>query len=257
MRSRQLVCLGLFFVFSSAIAFQDLARGATEEPTTAVQRRKVGWLDQHKKLVERVKKGNVDLIFIGDSITEAWNDAASEGGWPGSPREMWQKYYGKRNAVNLGLSGDQTQHILWRLEHGEIDGIAPKLAVILIGTNNVKPARHAPEAIAAGIAKIVRTLRQKTPETKVLVMAVFPRNKEKTDPLRKEINEVNERIAKLDDGKMVFYRDIGEKFLDKDGTLREELLFDYVHLTAKGFDVWAEAIEPDVVKLMGETVEKK
>jgi lysophospholipase L1-like esterase len=254
MRSRRPVRCGVFLALSLAILSSAFALGANEDPTVPVQRRKAGWLEQHRKIVETIKaqQGNVDLIFIGDSITEAWADAKSEGGWPGSPREMWKKYYGARNAVNLGISGDQTQHVLWRLDHGEIDGIAPKLAVVLIGTNNTNDMRRYQAAdIAAGVEKVVGKLRAKLPNTKILVMGIFPRNKEKTAPVRETIAKINAKIAKLDDGKTVFYRDIGEKFLDANGAIVEELMFDYLHLTAKGFQVWAEAIEPDVVKLLG------
>ncbi|MCC6127172.1 MAG: GDSL family lipase [Pirellulales bacterium] len=256
MLSRRPVRCGAFWAFSLAILSPLFALEANEDPTVPVQRRKAGWLEQHRKIVETVKnkKGKVDLIFIGDSITEAWADEKSEGGWPGSPREMWKKYYGTRNAANLGVSGDQTQHVLGRLDHGEIDGIAPKLAVVLIGTNNTNDMRRyqVPD-IAAGVEKVVEKLRAKLPHAKILLMGIFPRKKDKTDPVRETIAKINGRIAKLDDGKTVFYRDIGEKFLDKDGAIIEELMFDCLHLTAKGFQVWAEAIEPDVVKLMGET----
>ena len=113
----------------------------------------------------RVKQGNVDLIFIGDSITHGWEEAG---------KDVWQKFYGKRNAVNLGIGGDQTQHVLWRLDHGNIDGISPKLAVIMIGTNNAGSGQQ-PEQIAEGIKAIVEQLRAKLPETKILLLAIFPR----------------------------------------------------------------------------------
>jgi lysophospholipase L1-like esterase len=209
-----------------------------------------GWVKRHRQFVEKVKSGKVDLVFIGDSITQGWGDKKSRAGWPGSPLEVWRKYYGTRNAVNLGIGGDRTQHVLWRLENGEIDGIAPKLAVVMIGTNNV--GRNAWEDVAAGVEKIAATLRAKLPNTKILLLGIFPRAKEKIDDARAKIAKINARIAKLDDGEHIIYRDIGAKFLDADGNLPDELLYDHLHLTAKGYELWAEAIEPDVAKLMAE-----
>jgi lysophospholipase L1-like esterase len=136
------------------------------------------------------------------------------------------------------------------LENGEIDGIAPKLAVVMIGTNNV--GRNAWEDVAAGVEKIAATLRAKLPNTKILLLGIFPRAKEKIDDARAKIAKINARIAKLDDGEHIIYRDIGAKFLDADGNLPDELLYDHLHLTAKGYELWAEAIEPDVAKLMAE-----
>ncbi len=119
---------------------------------------------------DRVKKGNVDLLFIGDSITHFWETAAPAGG-----AEVWKKYYAKRNAVDLGIAGDGTGQVLWRLRNGNIDGISPKLAVLMIGTNN--SWRSSPEDIAAGVKAVVADLRTKLPQTKVLVLAIFPRGR--------------------------------------------------------------------------------
>ena len=123
---------------------------------------------------------------------------------------MWAKYYGKRNAVNLGIGGDRTQHVLWRLDHGNVDGISPKLAVLMIGTNNSNGTDNTAEEIAAGIKAIVKKLRTKLPQTKVLILAVFPRG-EKPNPQREKNAKASEIAAKLADDKMVFFLDIGAK----------------------------------------------
>jgi lysophospholipase L1-like esterase len=235
---------------TAAVAPPAVPRAPSEGPTVPAQGRKKGWLNQHEKLVEKVKQGKADLIFIGDSITKRWEDSASGGGWPGSPQEIWAKYYGRRNAVNLGIGSDRTQHVLWRLEHGEIDGIAPNLAVVLIGTNNTETDSW--EEIAAGIEKIVALLRKKLPQTKILLMGIFPWAKDNVQPAKEEIAKINARIARLNDGESVIIRDIGARFLDKDGTIDKELLFDGVHPTARGYEIWAKAIESDVVNLLGE-----
>ena len=209
--------------------------------TKPVPRNDAWWQDRNKSMNERVKKGNVDLLMIGDSITH---------GWEGSGKEVWKQYYDKRNAVNLGIGGDQTQHVLWRLENGNIAGIQPKLAVLMIGTNNAGCGN--PVEIAAGVKAIVTKLRTSLPQTKVLVLAIFPRGADTQDHLRQVNAKTNEIIAKLADNKDVYFLDIGPKFVDKDGKLPREIMPDLLHPNAKGYGIWAEAIEPVVKKLMDE-----
>jgi beta-glucosidase len=199
------------------------------------------WMKRHESFNERVKQGNVDLLFIGDSITQAWE---------GPGKDVWAKHYGSRNAVNLGIGGDRTQHVLWRLDHGNIDGIKPKLAVLMIGTNN--SGSNTPEQIAEGVAAIVNKLREKLPDTKVLVLGIFPRGADNNDARRQVNAKANEIIAKLADGKMVEYLDIGPKFLGADGTLSKDIMPDLLHLNPQSYQIWADAIEDHVKRLMGE-----
>jgi lysophospholipase L1-like esterase len=201
-----------------------------------------GFLARHNRFNERVKKGNVDLLFIGDSITE---------GWEGAGKDVWAKAYGKRNAVNLGIGGDRTQHVLWRLEHGNIDGISPKAAVLMIGTNNSNGKDHTAEQIAEGIKAIVGTLREKLPKTKVLILAIFPRG-EKPNAQREKNAKASELAGKLADDKNVFYLDIGPKFLQEDGSLSTDIMPDKLHLSPRGYQIWADAIEPKLKELLGE-----
>lgn len=202
------------------------------------------WKQRHEAMNARVKQGNVDMVFIGDSITH---------GWEGNGKDVWAKFYANRNAVNLGISGDQTAHVLWRLDNGNIDGISPKLAVIMIGTNNAGHEPHqAPEEIAKGVKAIVEKLRAKLPQTKVLVLAIFPRGADNNDGIRQINVKANEIISKLADGQNVFFLDIGPKFLAADGTLSKDVMPDLLHLNANSYLTWAEAIEPTVKQLMGE-----
>jgi len=212
---------------------------------TPVPRQDAGWLQRHEAMNARVKQGNVDLLFIGDSITHSWE---------GAGKKVWDKYYGRRNAVNLGIGGDRVEHVLWRLEHGNIDGIAPKLAVLMIGTNNSggRPDSKNAEVIIEGTKMIVERLRAKLPNTKILVLAIFPRGANNEDRLRRAGQKSNEAVSKLADDKTVFYLDINAKFLEADGTLSKDIMPDLLHPNAKGYAIWAEAIEPTVAKLMGE-----
>ncbi|MBW8884201.1 MAG: GDSL family lipase, partial [Planctomycetia bacterium] len=165
-------------------------------------------------------------------------------------KNVWAEYYAKRNAVNLGIGGDRTQHVLWRLDHGNIDGIHPKLAVLMIGTNN--SGTNTSEQIAEGIKAIVEKLRSKLPDTKVLILAIFQRGPDKDDAKRKVNEGANEIVKKLADNKTVYYLDIGPKFLAADGTLSKEVMPDLLHLNEASYRTWAEATEPKVKELMGE-----
>ena len=203
--------------------------------------RSAGWMKRHDSFNQRVAKGKVDLVLIGDSITH---------GWEGSGKNVWEKFYGKRNAVNLGIGGDRTQHVIWRLDNGNVKGISPKAAVVMIGTNN--SGNNSPEEIADGLAAITKQLREKLPKTKVLLLGIFPRGTNKDDG-RRQVNEKSNAIfKKLADGKDVHYLDIGDKFLESDGTLTRKIMPDLLHLSVEGYTIWAESIEPTLKKLMGE-----
>ena len=200
-----------------------------------------GWMKRHQSFNTRVAKGNVDLVFIGDSITQ---------GWEGRGKGVWAKYYGKRNTVNLGIGGDRTQHVIWRLDNGNLKNITPKAAVIMIGTNN--SGSNSSKEIADGVEVIVKQIRTKSPKTQILLLGVFPRGTNNADKRRKVNEGANAIFSKLDDGKHVHYLDIGPKFLKKDGTLTREIMPDLLHLSQKGYTIWAESIEAKLKELLGE-----
>jgi lysophospholipase L1-like esterase len=202
------------------------------------------WMPRHKeKLAERKSRQHIDLIMIGDSIIH---------GWEAGGRKVWDRYYAKRHAMNLGFSGDRTEQVIWRLEHGEIDDISPKLAVVMIGTNNAGHRQDKPEDTAAGVKAIIEQLRKRLPKTKILLLAIFPRGPDANDPLRK-LNEATNRIlAGYADKKHVFYLDINAAFLVDHGELPKSIMPDLLHPNEKGYEIWAKAMEPMVKKLMGE-----
>jgi lysophospholipase L1-like esterase len=206
---------------------------------------------RHKQFLERIEKskGEGDVIFLGDSITHGWEGNA----------KAWKEHFGAFKPVNLGIGGDQTGHVLWRITDGkELEHLDPRVAVIMIGTNNT--GGHSAEQIAGGIQAIVEELKRQKPKMKILVLGVFPRgnrndaDKEtKTTPaekLNKKIPQINALISKLDDGKTVFYKDIGKEFLDKNGGLSGDIMPDYLHLSARGYDIWGKAIKGDIEKLI-------
>jgi beta-glucosidase len=202
------------------------------------------WIERHEAMNRRVKQGNVDLIFVGDSITEDWT---------GIGKKVWEQYYAPRKAVNLGLGGDQTGHTLWRLGHGNLEGISPKLAVVLIGTNNADHDRsQTPEDVAAGIQAILAKLQATNPKIKILLLGIFPRGANGDDPLRQINIKTNAIISQFADQQQVFYLDIGDQFMSDNGTLNQELMPDRLHLNEAGYLTWAKAIDPMVSKLLGE-----
>ena len=191
-------------------------------------------LNRFQEHVDDARKRPIDLLFDGDSITDTWQ--AGDRGLP-----VWKERYGALNAIDFGVSGDRIQNLLWRLDHGELVGLHPKLIVLMIGTNNIGNSK--PEEIAAGIRLAVDTYRKDCPDAHILLLGIFPRSASAADPIRATVKEINGLISKFDDGKNVTYLDIGEKFLTSDGTLSPEIMPDALHPSTKGFQIWADAIQ--------------
>lgn len=187
----------------------------------------------------KARQGKIDLIFIGDSIVQRYE---------GVGKPVWDHYYAPRNALNLGISGDRTQHVIWRLDHGNIDGIAPKLAIVMIGQNN-GGHNTAPE-IAEGVTEVVKRIRTKLPNTKILLLGIFQR-REKPTPERAVLAEANKIISKLADSS-ISYMDINSVYVQPDGTIPATLMPDYEHPSELGFKRWAEAIEAKVAEIMAD-----
>ncbi len=229
----------LFLQIAHPLPAQNTA--AIPEPSTPIT-----WASRWAEKLERVRKGDIDLIFVGDSISQAWDKPEN---YP-----IWSAYYEPRKAVSLGYSGARTENTLWMLENGAVDGIKPKVAVVLIGTNNTDSKRgrlaHTPEQLAEGIVKIVHTLRAKLPETKILLLKIFPRADFPGATQRgSDASDIASAIA---DNKSVFYLDINSIFLKADGAIDPALMPDLLHPNPVGNLRWAEAIEPTLRKLMGE-----
>jgi beta-glucosidase len=223
----------------AALAASGVAVCAQDpETNTAVkpEPREGAWMKMHEEFLGRAAEGGVDLLFLGDSITQGWANRNDRG-----PAKVWDRYYGPRRAANFGIGGDRTQHVLWRLDHGELDGIEPKVVVVMIGTNNMRS--NTPAEVAEGVAAVVKKVREKKPNARVLLLGVFPRGN-KTDSIRERVKAVNERAAKLDDGEHVKYLDIGPRFLEPDGSLSREVMPDLLHLSRKGYRIWADVMEP-------------
>jgi len=193
---------------------------------------------RHEGFVEIAKKGGVDLLFLGDSITD---------GWRGKGKKSYEAHFAPLKAANFGIGGDRTQHVLWRLRNGELEGIQPKAVMLMIGTNN---GGDSADDVAAGITAIVKEIHGKHPAARVLLLGIFPRG-EKPNPGREKNDKVNAIVSKLDDGgKTVTYLDIGEKFLQPDKTISKDIMPDFLHLSEKGYQIWADAIKEPLVELL-------
>jgi beta-glucosidase len=190
--------------------------------------------ERHNGFVETAKNGNFDILFEGDSITDFWQQAGPQGGV-----DVQKKYFGDMKVANFAVSGDTTQGVLWGLQNGEGQGHKPKAVMLMIGTNNTG-GNTGPE-IAEGVGAVVYELRKDFPDAKIMLLAIFPRGAGATDANRIKNEEANKIIAKLHDGKHVFYTSINDKFLNAQGGL---IGFrpDNLHPTAEGYEIWASAV---------------
>jgi lysophospholipase L1-like esterase len=207
------------------------------------------WMQKHDSFVDLAKAGNIDVLFVGDSITDNWRK-------PSVGLTVWNQYYAPLKAANFGISADRTQHVLWRLQNGEGQGFQPKVVVLLIGTNNTGPESRTnptprntvPQAIA-GVKAVVAAVRQDFPNAKILFLAIFPRG-DQDDPQRQQVEQINQQIAALNDNQHVFFLDIGNKFLGPDGNIPRDIMTDKLHPTTKGCEIWAAAMQPTLTKLL-------
>jgi beta-glucosidase len=272
MKSSKLLMIALALIIGTANVVQAApakAAAKPSDPCEPAQKKDTGkFMQKHEEFLKRGKSGPIGVLFLGDSITEGWGKAP----------EVWEKYYKQHDPANFGIGGDRTEHVLWRIANGELDGIHPKVLVLMLGTNNT--GSNDADSIAAADKKIIKEIRTKLPDTKVLVLAVFPRGPRpptvpKAAPGAKPakpaapkpvvsaqamaedaakrmaiINAVNKELAKLDDGKMVRFLDINPKFLGADGKIPMDVMPDQLHPNAKGYQIWAEAMQPLLEEMM-------
>lgn len=244
-----------------AVCLQFNVSAQTNAPATAPEVRKNpaiisvprtgGITNRQSQVLQRAKDapGEYDIEFIGDSITQGWEGASPKGG-----KNIWEEFYGKRKVINFGVSGDRTEHVLWRFEQGQLDGIKAKVAVVMIGTNNSNKNKDGTDAysdseILEGITAIVNEIRRRQPDTKILLLGIFPRAKA-FSPQRGRLLQINQALAKLDDGKNIFYLDFGSELIEKDGSISKDIMPDALHPNEAGYRIWASAIEPKLKELL-------
>ncbi len=210
-----------------------------------------GFMKPHTNFVEVAKNGDIDVLFMGDSITDWWRNPgfgpATNGAVPMGGKAVFEKYFGSLKVANFGIAGDTTQGVLWRLQHGEGEGYKPKAIMLMIGTNNT--GRNSPAEIAMGVADVVFELRKDFPDAKILLLAIFPRSSP-ASKVRGQIEEINQMISALHDNRHVFFMDIGPKFLAADGSIPKDIMSDGLHPTSKGYEIWAEAVHDTLVSYL-------
>jgi lysophospholipase L1-like esterase len=240
--SRLLFPIVVSFAFLTAT--QSYAQGTNQTVNTAIvpvlRTNPTNWVARHDRFVDIAKQGGVGLLFLGDSITDGWRTRGSN---------VWNKAYAPRHAANFGIGGDRTEHVLWRIDHGELDGIKPKVVVLMIGTNNSNS--NSPTEIADAIKLIIGKIHAKTPGSKVLLLGVFPRNRKNDSSAQIEAPKlINPVIARFDDGKTVRYLNINEKFVDPDGQVPADIMPDFLHPNDHGYQLWADAMEPLLAEML-------
>jgi lysophospholipase L1-like esterase len=220
---------------------------------TAVQPapRDAAWLKRHEGFVVEAARGGVDVLFLGDSITDGWRRPGPNGG-----KGVWDREFAPLRAANFGIGGDRTQHVLWRIEHGTLEGLRPRVVVLMIGTNNTgferdgTTARNTPAETVAGVQAILGQLRRRVPEARVLLLAVFPRGEKPDHPQRLQVNEINRGLAPLADGRHVTFLDVGPSFLAADGALPAAVMPDFLHPREEGYTRWAAALQAPLAELL-------
>jgi lysophospholipase L1-like esterase len=235
----------------SIVSLAAFAQTPKQDPgTPAPKHADTTFIPKHERYLARGKSGPIGLLFMGDSITEGWHRAP----------HVWDAYYAKYNAASFGISGNRTQNVLWQIQHGELDGISPKVVVLMIGTNNSLDDSAAD--IAAANRKIVAAIRAKLPNTKVLLLAIFPRGPRPPQevPVAKAeaeankrmdvIDAVNRELMQMDDGRSVRYLNIGNTFLGQDGKIPYSIMPDQLHPTAAGYQLWADAMQKRLDEMM-------
>jgi lysophospholipase L1-like esterase len=208
----------------------------------------------HVQLLEKARKGGIDVYFEGDSITRRWGTSDPQ------YKEFlanWNQNFFGWNAADFGWGGDTIQNILWRLQNGELDGVNPKIVVLLAGTNNVG-AFAAPggdgnkvQDVTRGIHVILETIREKSPEAIVVLMGITPRNDGDNADIVATINKINEGISRYADGKRIRYLNINGKLADHAGRLFDGMTVDRLHLSVQGYQVWADALKPIFTAVLG------
>ncbi|MGV3590651.1 MAG: GDSL-type esterase/lipase family protein [Gammaproteobacteria bacterium] len=201
------------------------------------------FVDKHNANKAVAAAGDIDVLFMGDSITDFWRNP--EGAFAGKP--VFDKYWGNLKVANFGIAGDTTQGVLYRLQNGEGEGFSPKAIMLMIGTNNTR-ANTAAE-IAEGVGAIVLELQKDFPAAKILLLGIFPRSTP-VDPVRAQIAEINTILSRLHDGDKVHYLDIGKVFLDANGNIPLDIMSDGLHPTTKGYELWASAVQEPLAALL-------
>lgn len=233
---KTIFAIGLLLFIVCSLLFLDLMQSTQREARPVNNEM---WKARHNYFKYQAKHMPINILFIGDSITEGWMTT----GWG-----TWSKYYSQLNAANFGIAGDTWENVLWRMTHDELKGVQARVAVLMIGTNDVSKGEDVGE-VASGIGQIISVLRERLPNAKILLLGIFPRDHQANTEYRRKIADINSRIRALADDQKVFFLDIGNRFLDAEGHIPFEIMPDELHLSPKGYEIWADAMNPYLMNL--------
>jgi lysophospholipase L1-like esterase len=229
-----LLCCALLACAVSPPASVQASPRNVEYPWMSLER----WYRMHAEDVGVATRGDVGLLFVGDSITEGW------------PEYLMERYFGRYRPANFGIGGDRTENLLWRLQNGSVGQLQPDVISLLIGVNNFGLRDDAPEDVVLGIEAVVAELRSAFPQARIVLHGVFPYKQYAESPERVKVRQVNQAIAKLADNEHVFFLDIGPRLLEANGDLSPAIMPDFLHLSEAGYQIWADALTPLIAQLM-------
>ncbi len=243
------LCSGIYALI--ALACQPIPTGP---PSTIPTPRKneTWWVERHNQLRQHARSRPIDILFLGDSITQGWHGQGRDP-YEGDGLTIWNQRYAPLRAANFGMGSDRTENLLWRIRHGELGHAKPKLVILLIGTNNLLD--DSPEEVAAGVHAILKDLRQRLPQSRILLLGILPRGIERNpgSDLSKADSRVpaaNRLIRQLADPPRIQYLDLGPAFLNPDGRIPRELMPDFLHLSRQGYATWAKAMHHSIQSIL-------
>jgi lysophospholipase L1-like esterase len=232
--------LPLVLLLLSPLGTESFAQDASAKRTepssiVPVPREDRGGVARQEECVRRARESKpTPVVLVGDSITQRWENEGAA---------IWKAQLEPLGALDLGVGGDRTEHVLWRLAQAPLTRLEPKVIVVLIGTNNLGHSASNAQDTLVGIQKVVATLRAQCPKARILLLDVFPRG-ERFNPMRGDIAQINQALARLDDGANVRFLRIGDRLVEPDGSIRAEIMADFLHLTEAGYRIWADALVP-------------
>jgi lysophospholipase L1-like esterase len=220
-----------------APASSAAAQAAPPSSVVPVARTDEGILARQTECLRRAKESApAPVVFVGDSITQGWESAGAA---------VWKERMAPLGALDLGVSGDRTEHVLWRLKEAPLTRLEPRAIVLLIGTNNLGRGANMAEETLLGVTRVIAMLREQCPKSRILALNIFPRG-ERFNAMRGEIAQINQALSRLDDGEHVRCLRIGDRFVEADGSIRREIMPDFLHLSEAGYRIWADGLVPEL-----------
>ncbi len=243
MSSLSLTSLTAFLLFS--LTSPAIQGTPTDRPVAVVPapRTDEGGARRQAECLRRVRESEpTKVVFLGDSITEAWEHAGAS---------VWKEHIAPFGALEIGVGGDRTEHVLWRLAEAPLTRLEPRAIVLMIGTNNLGHGSSNAEQTLAGVRRVVAVLGEQCPRATILLVDIFPRG-ERMNAMRGDIAQINQALTRLDDGTHVRFVRVGDRFVEDDGSIRAETMPDFLHLTESGYRTWADAIVPELTRVLSQ-----